>query len=98
MKKSLIIGLVISAAVVAVGVWAWLKPQAEVVVVEPQRKTMRAYVEEQAVTHLPQDWLVAMPIGFVHRGDSRRTWLIEVYGASLSKDTIIGSPTRSSGR
>ncbi|HRX84208.1 MAG TPA: efflux RND transporter periplasmic adaptor subunit [Phycisphaerae bacterium] len=62
MKKSLIIGLVISAAVVAVGVWAWLKPQAEVVVVEPQRKTMRAYVEEQAVTHLPQDWLVAMPI------------------------------------
>jgi len=58
-------GLIVFAAVAVVGVlivWNSLKPQATLEVVSPTVRTIRAYVEEQAVTELPHDHLVSMPI------------------------------------
>jgi HlyD family secretion protein len=42
--------------------WILIRPDATVMVVRPAVGTIQAYVEEQAVTELPRDWLVDMPI------------------------------------
>jgi len=72
MKKSWIVILVI--VVVIVGLWAWsaAQPEATVEVIHPKVGTIRAYVEEQAVTELPHDTLISMPIaGWLERIDLR---------------------------
>ncbi len=72
MKKSWIVVLVI--IVVIAGLWAWraTRPEATVEVIHPKVDTIRAYVEEQAVTELPHDTLISMPIaGWLERIDLR---------------------------
>jgi HlyD family secretion protein len=59
--KWVVVALVV---VIVAGLVAWnaLRPEAAVAVIEPTRQTIRAFVEEQAVTELPHDFLIAMPI------------------------------------
>jgi HlyD family secretion protein len=55
----------LSAAVVVAGLfaaWEMWRPDAAVEVIRPRVQTIRAYVEEQAVTELPRDYLISMPI------------------------------------
>ncbi len=57
--------IVLLVVVVVVAVLAALnatKPDATVDVITPRAGNLKAYVEEQAVTELPQDYLIAMPI------------------------------------
>lgn len=62
MRKSwLITGAVIAVAVLGLA-WNLLRPGAAVEVVHPRTGVLRAFVEEQAVTELPNDYLIAMPI------------------------------------
>lgn len=72
MKKS---WLAIVVIIILAGVmWGWsaMRPDATVYVVHPRVESIRAYVEEQAVTELPHDALVAMPIaGWLERIDLR---------------------------
>lgn len=66
------IGLIV---VVVVGVyiaWQVSGPDAEVDVIAPRRETIRVYVNERAVTELPHDYLISMPIsGWLQRLDLR---------------------------
>lgn len=67
MRKWLILiaVLIIIGAVVA---WQRSQPDAVVEVIHAQPGTIRAYVEEQAVTALPHDYLISMPIaGWLER-------------------------------
>lgn len=57
-----IVLLLVVALVVVFWVWRAREPDAVVEVIRPRVETIRAYVEEQAVTELPQDYLIAMPI------------------------------------
>jgi len=57
-----IVLLVIAAVVAGLIAWRSLRPQAVVAVVQPTRQTIREFVEDQAVTDLPRDYLIAMPI------------------------------------
>ncbi|MGD8452175.1 MAG: efflux RND transporter periplasmic adaptor subunit [Phycisphaerae bacterium] len=68
-KAGLIVLLIVIAALVIWQVW---RPAMTVEVLRPQTTTLRAYVEEQAVTELPHDYLVSMPIdGWLERIDLR---------------------------
>ena len=67
----LIIVLLIAAALWASS--ATIRPAATVDVIRPITATIQAYVEEQAVTELPTDYLIAMPIsGWLQRDRSAR--------------------------
>ncbi|MEE8384491.1 MAG: HlyD family efflux transporter periplasmic adaptor subunit [Dehalococcoidia bacterium] len=58
--------LIISGAVVLIAaLWGWLamRPDAVVEAVRPRIDTIRAFVDEQAITELAHDYLVSMPIG-----------------------------------
>ena len=56
---------------------------AAVEVINPRVQAIRAYVEEQAVTELPHDYLVAMPIaGWLERIDLRE-------GDPVSKEQVV---------
>ena len=62
MKKfSLSVGILV-VLVVAFSLWRASLPDAVVTLIQPRVQTIRAYVEEQAVTELPTDHLIAMPI------------------------------------
>jgi HlyD family secretion protein len=52
----------VGIVIVAVVWFRRTRPQAEVAVLRPERSTIRAWIEEQATTELPQDVLVATPI------------------------------------
>ncbi len=56
--------VLIVTLVIAVGAVAYFsrRPAAHVEVINPRIQTLRAYVDEQAITELPRDYLVAMPI------------------------------------
>lgn len=75
MKKHWWIVWVIVLSAVGLAVWAWSRPTTRVEVVRPEVHDIRAYVEEQAVTHLHDDYLVSMPISgrlepiSLHEGD-----------------------------
>jgi HlyD family secretion protein len=63
MRRSWIILIIV---VVAIGAVLWIgriRSTIEVVVFQPTRGTIRAWIEEQATTELPHDVLIAMPIG-----------------------------------
>lgn len=62
MKKTLLALLLLIGAIVGLSVWKERQPKATVAVVRPATRTIQAYVEEQAVTSLPRDYLVSMPI------------------------------------
>jgi HlyD family secretion protein len=62
MKRSTIIVLIVVAAIVAKIVWNAGQPQATVEVIHPVNQDIRAYVEERAVTELPHNHLISMPI------------------------------------
>ncbi|MBN1347033.1 MAG: efflux RND transporter periplasmic adaptor subunit [Phycisphaerae bacterium] len=61
-KKSWIIIAVVLIVAAAVGIWSATRPEATVEVIRPTIQTITAYVEEQAVTELPHDYLISMPI------------------------------------
>lgn len=62
MKTKWLIIVVIMVAVLALVGWKLAGPDATVEVVRPQVQLVRAYVEEQAITELPHDYLISMPI------------------------------------
>ncbi len=62
MKKGRLTVILVVVVLIAIIVWASSRPALTVVVVQPQRQTVRAFVEEQAVTELPQDYLISMSI------------------------------------
>ncbi len=62
MKTSRFLAIVVVAVVIALVGWSMNQPDATVRTISPTVKTIRAYVEEQAVTELPHDYLVSMPI------------------------------------
>lgn len=62
MKIRWLSAVAVSVIIVAWVVWRTLQPDAVVIVVSPTVQTIRAYVEEQAVTELPYDYLISMPI------------------------------------
>ena len=72
MKKGWIVLLGIVVIVAALVIWRSVQPDATVTVIQPRITTVRAYVEEQAVTELPHDSLVSMPIsGWLERIELR---------------------------
>ena len=83
MKKGWLIVLVVLAMVAALIAWNVVRPQATVTVVSPVVQTIRQYVEEQAVTELPHDHLISMPIS---------GWLEPIRlreGDAVTKDQIV---------
>jgi HlyD family secretion protein len=62
MKKFSIFAGILVVVIAAIAAWRASQPDAVVTLIQPQVQTIRAYVEEQAVTELPTDHLVAMPI------------------------------------
>ncbi|MCG8409416.1 MAG: efflux RND transporter periplasmic adaptor subunit [Phycisphaerales bacterium] len=62
MKKSWLIVLVVVLVIVLLTVWNSFQAEATVDVTSPKVQTIRAFVEEQAVTELPHDYLISMPI------------------------------------
>ena len=62
MKKSHLILLLIIIIATAGIVWKTTQPQATVQVIKAATRTLNAYIEEQAATELPNDYLIAMPI------------------------------------
>ena len=62
MKKGWLVFVAFVVLVVVVAAIRAVQPQATVEVITPKVQTIRAYVEEQAVTELPHDYLISMPI------------------------------------
>jgi HlyD family secretion protein len=62
MKLKWIILIVVVLVIAAGVVWQKTRPEAELEVISPDTGTIRAFVEEQAKTELPRDYLIAMPI------------------------------------
>ena len=62
MKKGWLVIVALVVLVVVVVAIRAVQPQATVEVITPKVQTIRAYVEEQAVTELPHDYLISMPI------------------------------------
>ncbi|HOA73526.1 MAG TPA: efflux RND transporter periplasmic adaptor subunit [Phycisphaerae bacterium] len=62
MRLRWIVLLVIVVGLAALITWQTLQPDATVLIVRPVRETIREFVEEQAVTELPRDYLIAAPI------------------------------------
>jgi len=56
-----VLGVVV-AVVVAAAIWRSVRPDATLTVIRPRTETLRACVSEQAVTELPHDQLISMPI------------------------------------
>lgn len=56
--------MVAAAIVLVILAWLWLsrQPEATVDAAHPVVQTLRAFIEEQAVTELPHDYLISMPI------------------------------------
>ena len=62
MKQHWWIVVVIVVVIAGLMFWSSTRPAAKVEVVHPKIGGIRAYVEEQAVTELPTDYLISMPI------------------------------------
>ncbi|MBN2447708.1 MAG: efflux RND transporter periplasmic adaptor subunit [Phycisphaerae bacterium] len=62
MKKGWLIVALVVIVIAILAAWEMTKPDAVAEVIQPRVAAIRAYVEELAVTELPQDYLVAMPI------------------------------------
>lgn len=62
MKKGLLVMVLAAVVIVALMIWNTFQPEATLEVVTPTVQTIRVYVEEQAITELPHDYLISMPI------------------------------------
>ncbi len=62
MRTTWLAVLGVAAVLVVLLVWQSRRAEMTVRVLSPRVETIRAYVEEQAVTALPRDYLVSMPI------------------------------------
>lgn len=62
MRTRWILLLLALAVIAGVVVWQLRQPDAVVRTIRPTRDTIREFVEDQAVTELPRDYLIAMPI------------------------------------
>ena len=62
MKKTWFVLGAVVVGVLAMSAWKASQPEAYLTVISPSVQTIRAYVEEQAVTELPHDHLISMPI------------------------------------
>ena len=62
MKKAWIYILIVIVGIAGFVAYRSNQPAAVVDVIQPTMMDLRAYVEEQAVTELPHDHLIAMPI------------------------------------
>ena len=62
MKKRWLYVLIVVIVLGLLVVWQATRPDATVEVIHPDLQTIRAYVEERAVTELPHDYLIATPI------------------------------------
>lgn len=83
MRAKWVILLVAVAVIAAVLIWRSSRPAATVEVIRPVREPIREFVEEQAVTELPRDYLVAMPIaGWLEPIDLRE-------GDTVKKDQVV---------
>ncbi len=83
MKKSWVVILIVVIVVGGWWVWSASRPKATLEVIRPRVETIRAYVEEQAVTELPHDHLISMPIsGWLERIDLRE-------GDAVTKGQIV---------
>lgn len=83
MKKGWLITSIVVVVVVTLVAWNSLQPEATVEVVTPTVQTIRAYVEEQAVTELPHDYLISMPIaGWLEGIDLRE-------GDKVTEDQVV---------
>ena len=83
MKKRWLYLLIVVIVVGLLTVWQVRQPDATVEVISPLVQTIRAYVEEQAVTELPHDYLIATPIaGWLERIDLRE-------GDTVSQDQVV---------
>jgi HlyD family secretion protein len=72
MRRSWLILIVIVVVVAALVGWSAIRPQARLEVVHPEVGPIRAYVEERAITELPHDYLISMPIaGWLERIELR---------------------------
>lgn len=81
-KRSLIL-LVVAIVIAGYAAWSVTQPDARLDVIRPRVETIRAYVEERAVTELPHDYLIAMPIaGWLERIDLRE-------GDPVAKDQVV---------
>jgi len=83
MSKSWIIVIVLVAAVAALIGWKSVQPDATLEALHAERRDIRAFVEEQAVTELPHDTLISMPIS---------GWLEPIRlreGDAVTKDQIV---------
>ncbi len=85
MKPRWLLLILLILAVVAFWIWSATRPDAVVDVIRPRVETIRAFVEEQAVTRLPTDFLISMPInGWLERID-----LLE--GTEVKKDQVVAN-------
>ena len=83
MKKRWPFVLTTVVIVAALVLWQTVQPDATVEVIRPRVQTIRAYVEEQAVTELPHDYLISMPIsGWLQRVELRE-------GDPVSTDQVV---------
>jgi HlyD family secretion protein len=72
MKKRWLYLLIVVLIVAVFVLWQTVQPDATVEVIRPRVRTIQAYVEEQAVTELPHDYLISMPIsGWLRRVELR---------------------------
>ena len=62
MRKRWLILIIIVVVVGGLTTWSAIRPDARLDVIRPQRGLIRAYVEERAITELPHDYLISMPI------------------------------------
>lgn len=83
MKKRWLVIVLAVVLIAAYATWSATRPEAELEVFHARIQTLRAYVEEQAVTELPHDHLIAMPIaGWLQRIDLRE-------GDAVTQDQVI---------
>ena len=72
MKPRYLIPLIIVILVAGFIAWQSIQPDATLDVIQPRVETIKAYVDEQATTELPHDYLIATPIaGLLERIERR---------------------------
>jgi HlyD family secretion protein len=83
MKLRYILIPAIVLLLIGVAAYSRLRPQMQVEIAHPRVQTIRAYVDEQAVTELPSDYLIAMEIpGWLERITLRE-------GDPVKKDQVV---------
>ncbi|MHC4442943.1 MAG: efflux RND transporter periplasmic adaptor subunit [Planctomycetota bacterium] len=78
MKKHWLWIVIVAGLVIGIWIFSAARPEATLEVVTPRIETLRAYVEEQAVTELAYDYLISMPIsGWLQRIELREGDIVQ---------------------